>query len=93
MPEAVLNFLGRMGWSMPDEREKFSLGEMIEHFDIQRVSLRSDLDQGKLRWLNGLWIRENLECGSICTKNHCLVKEQSNWTELVPHSEPCRNLL
>ncbi len=23
-PEAVLNFLGRMGWSMPDEREKFS---------------------------------------------------------------------
>jgi len=39
MAEAVINYLGRMGWSMPDEREKFSLDEMIEHFDIQRVSL------------------------------------------------------
>jgi glutamyl-tRNA synthetase len=37
LPEALLNYLGRMGWSMPDEREKFTL-EMIEHFDIQRVS-------------------------------------------------------
>ena len=25
MPQAMLNYLGRMGWSMPDEREKFSL--------------------------------------------------------------------
>ncbi|MDB4806885.1 glutamate--tRNA ligase, partial [Pseudomonadales bacterium] len=25
LPEALLNYLGRMGWSMPDEREKFSL--------------------------------------------------------------------
>ncbi|TMO45494.1 glutamate--tRNA ligase, partial [Pseudoalteromonas ruthenica] len=29
LPEAVLNYLGRMGWSMPDEREKFTLDEMI----------------------------------------------------------------
>ena len=34
MPEAMLNYLGRMGWSMPDEREKFSLQEMVEHFDL-----------------------------------------------------------
>lgn len=61
MPEAVLNYLGRMGWSMPDEREKFSLAEMIEHFDIQRVSLGGPIfDVEKLRWLNGLWLRENL---------------------------------
>ena len=39
MPEALLNYLGRMGWSMPDEREKFSKEEMFEHFDIRRVSL------------------------------------------------------
>ncbi len=39
LPEAMLNYLGRMGWSMPDEREKFTLQEMIEHFDINRVSL------------------------------------------------------
>lgn len=61
LPEALLNYLGRMGWSMPDEREKFSLEEMIEHFDMKRVSLGGPIfDIDKLNWLNGLWIRENL---------------------------------
>ena len=61
MAESVINYLGRMGWSMPDEREKFSLEEMIEHFDIQRVSLGGPVfDVEKLSWLNGMWIRENL---------------------------------
>jgi len=62
MPQALLNYLGRMGWSMPDEREKFSLDEMIAHFDIARVSLGGPIfDVEKLRWLNGLWIRESLD--------------------------------
>ena len=60
LPEAVLNYLGRMGWSMPDEREKFTLAEMIEHFDMKRVSLGGPVfDVDKLSWLNGMWIREN----------------------------------
>ncbi|MDG9667487.1 glutamate--tRNA ligase [Hahella sp. CR1] len=61
MPEALLNYLGRMGWSMPDESEKFTLSQMIENFDIKRVSLGGPVfDVVKLRWLNGLWMRENL---------------------------------
>ncbi|HEY5717206.1 MAG TPA: glutamate--tRNA ligase [Motiliproteus sp.] len=61
MPQALLNYLGRMGWSMPDEREKFSLEEMFANFDINRVSLGGPIfDQDKLSWLNGLWIREEL---------------------------------
>ena len=59
MPEALLNYLGRMGWSMPDEREKFSLAEMIEHFDLSRISLGGPIfDIEKLSWLNGQWLRE-----------------------------------
>ncbi|MDY7220372.1 glutamate--tRNA ligase [Denitrificimonas sp. JX-1] len=59
LPEAMLNYLGRMGWSMPDEREKFTLEEMIEHFDINRVSLGGPIfDVEKLSWLNGQWLRE-----------------------------------
>lgn len=62
MPEALINYLGRMGWSMPDEREKFSLGDMLESFDIKRVSLGGPIfDVEKLSWLNGLWIRESLD--------------------------------
>jgi glutamyl-tRNA synthetase len=61
LPEALLNYLGRMGWSMPDEREKFNLQEMLAEFDIQRVSLGGPVfDVEKLSWLNGLWIREEL---------------------------------
>jgi glutamyl-tRNA synthetase len=61
LPEALCNYLGRMGWSMPDEREKFSLADMQAAFDIQRVSLGGPIfDVEKLRWLNGMWIREEL---------------------------------
>ena len=62
MAEALLNYLGRMGWSMPDEREQFSRQEMFDAFDIQRVSLGGPVfDTEKLRWLNGLWVRESLD--------------------------------
>ena len=48
-----------MGWSMPDEREKFSLAEMVEHFDLSRISLGGPIfDIEKLSWLNGQWLRE-----------------------------------
>ncbi len=61
LPEALLNYLGRMGWSMPDEREKFTLDEMLSEFDIHRVSLGGPVfDIEKLSWLNGIWIREEL---------------------------------
>lgn len=69
IPEAVLNYLGRMGWSMPDEREKFSLAEMVEHFDIKRVSLGGPIfDLEKLSWLNGNWIREDLSLTDFATR-------------------------
>ncbi|MBS9404491.1 glutamate--tRNA ligase [Halomonas sp. TRM85114] len=62
LPQAVTNYLGRMGWSMPDEREKFSLDEMMADFDIQRVSLGGPVfDLEKLTWLNGVYIREDLD--------------------------------
>ena len=61
LPQALLNYLGRMGWAMPDEREKFTLSEMITAFDIQSISLGGPVfDIEKLRWLNGLWMREDL---------------------------------
>lgn len=61
IPEALVNYLGRMGWSMPDEEEKFSLDQMTQHFDIQRVSLGGPIfDTDKLSWLNGRYLREDL---------------------------------
>ncbi len=62
LPEALVNYLGMMGWTMPDGREKFSLDEMQQSFDINRVSLGGPVfDVEKLNWLNGKYIRENLD--------------------------------
>ncbi|MFC0268010.1 glutamate--tRNA ligase [Kushneria aurantia] len=62
LPQAVVNYLGRMGWSMPDDREKFTLDQMMANFDIQRVSLGGPVfDLDKLTWLNGVYIREDLD--------------------------------
>ncbi len=59
LPEAVTNYLGRMGFSMPDERELFSLAEMIAAFSLERISLGGPVfDIEKLNWLNGQYLRD-----------------------------------
>ena len=69
LPEAVVNYLGRMGWSMPDESEKFTLQQMQDNFDIKRVSLGGPVfDVTKLSWLNGLWIRESFTVEQLAQK-------------------------
>ena len=61
LPEALLNFLGMMGWTLPSGEEKFTQAEMIQHFDHKRISLGGPVfDPEKLDWLNGRYIREDL---------------------------------
>lgn len=58
LPEALMNYLGRMGYSLPNEAEKFTLDEMMASFDIKRVSLGGPVfDIEKLYWLNGEYLR------------------------------------
>jgi glutamyl-tRNA synthetase len=59
LPEALINFLGLMGFSIGDNREKFTLDEMIAAFDWEKVSTGGPVfDLEKLSWLNGLYLRE-----------------------------------
>ena len=61
LPEAMVNFLALMGWSFGEDREKFTLAEMIERFDLApgAISLSGPVfDLEKLAWLNGNYIRE-----------------------------------
>jgi glutamyl-tRNA synthetase len=94
LPEALLNYLGRMGWSMPDEREKFSLAEMLEHFDLSRVSLGGPIfDIEKLRWLNALWIRENLSAEQLLQRLHDWMFNKDIAMKLLPHLQQRINTL
>lgn len=59
LPQALLNFLAIMGWSFGDDREKFTLAEMIDVFDWSKVSLGGPVfNMDKLRWLNEQYIHE-----------------------------------
>lgn len=59
LPEALLNFLGIMGWSFGDDREKFTLEEMIEVFSWDKVSLGGPVfNFDKLRWMNEQYIHD-----------------------------------
>ena len=58
-PEAMRNFLALMGYSLGEDREKFSLDELVDAFDIDRVSLGEPVfDVEKLYWLNGIYLRD-----------------------------------
>ena len=59
LPEALLNFLGLLGYSLPSGEEVFSFEEMSGTFDWARVNTVGPVfDLDKLAWLNGHYIRE-----------------------------------
>ncbi len=57
LPEALLNYLARLGWSHGDQ-EIFSLNEMVDLFDIRDVNkAASAINPEKLNWLNQHYIK------------------------------------
>ena len=57
LPQAVLNYLVRLGWSHGDQ-EIFSIEEMIEHFSLDSISKSaSAFNTEKLNWLNEHYIK------------------------------------
>lgn len=58
LPEALINFIALLGWNPGDEREIFSLKELIQKFSLERVQKSGAIfNQEKLDWLNGYYIR------------------------------------
>src|SRR5260370_13149815 len=58
LPEALLNYLGTMGWSIAGDREQFTLAEMVEAFSFDRVSLGGPVfDLVKLSAMNADYLR------------------------------------
>jgi glutamyl-tRNA synthetase len=59
LPAAVRNYLALLGWGAGDDATVLSTGELIERFTLDRVSRNpARFDEVKLRWLNGLYLRE-----------------------------------
>lgn len=58
LPEAFVNFIALLGWSPSDGQEVKSLEEIIDDFDIHRLSSSNSIFEfDKLNWMNGQYIR------------------------------------
>ncbi len=57
LPEALVNYLSRLGWSHGDE-EVFSVAQFVEWFDLEHISKSAaQFNPEKLRWLNQHYIK------------------------------------
>lgn len=94
LPEAVVNFLALLGWSPEGEKEIFSLEELMKEFSLERVAKNPAVfDMEKLRWINGLYIRESsierlveLATPYLIAEGYLSANpstEEKKWTELV----------
>ena len=58
LSEAVVNYISLLGWSPEDNREIFTLDELIKEFDYHRISKSPAVfDYTKLKWMNGEYIK------------------------------------
>ena len=58
LPETIINFVALLGWSPEDNREIFTLDELIRDFDYTRINKSpSVFDMNKLKWMNGEYIK------------------------------------
>ena len=59
LPEAVRNYIALLGWSLDDSTTLMTTEQMVESFDLARVSKSPAVfDEQKLRWMNGRYLRE-----------------------------------
>lgn len=59
LPEALLNYLVRLGWSHGDQ-EIFSCEELIQYFDLEHVNCSpAAFDPEKLAWLNQHYLKQS----------------------------------
>jgi glutamyl-tRNA synthetase len=66
LPDALVNYLALLGWSPGDETNAFLPPELVERFELTRVSRNPAIfDPAKLEWLNGVHIRELTPAGLV----------------------------
>jgi glutamyl-tRNA synthetase len=59
LPDAMVNFLALLGWSLNDRTELLSREELIRYFSLERVGKTAAIfNKEKLEWMNGVYLRK-----------------------------------
>lgn len=90
LPEAILNYLGTLTWSMPDGRDQFSVGDMIKYFNLKDLKTTAPIfDFVKLKWFNKQYLMKK-PIAEVLTelKVTSAFKNELGFTALVPKIWP-----
>ncbi len=81
LPEALINFLALLGWNPGDDREIFSIEDLIKEFSLERVSKSGAIfNIEKLTWMNSLYIRK-LEPEQLLKAARPYLPVTGNWSD------------
>lgn len=69
LPEALMNFLTLMGYSMPGDREIYGLDEIVKEFDYKRIGVSGAVfDVQKLEWINQQYVIKNIPVDQLWSR-------------------------
>ncbi len=75
LPEAMINFLSLLGWSLDDKTEIMSVNDITRNFSIERISKTAAVfNIAKLEWMNGMYIR-SISADEFTTRSLPYVEE------------------
>ncbi len=59
LPEALVSFIATLGWNDGSTQERYTMGELIEKFSLDKVQRSgARFDEKRLLWVNGTFIRD-----------------------------------
>lgn len=94
LPDAMVNFLALLGWSLDDKTEIFSRQELIDSFSLERVSRTAAVfNQDKLNWMNGVYIRSLSADEFYEAAEPYLMMDKAAGEAVICNEEHVRNIL
>ncbi len=85
LPEAFINFLTLMGYSMPGDREIYSLEEIVKEFDQTRIGVSGAVfDMQKLEWLNQQYLIKNIPVDKLWERLEGWRFNEEYMSKLIP---------
>jgi len=61
LPEALINFMALLGWNSKDDRELFTINELVSEFDLKNVNKSGAIfDIEKLNWMNAEYLKSKI---------------------------------
>jgi len=94
LPEAMVNFLALLGWSLDDRTEILSRQELIDNFSLERVSRTAAIfNRDKLNWMNGVYIRSLTADEFFEAAEPCLMMDKAAGQAVISSEQYVRNIL